>query len=182
MSDKKKNGGRSLEEVRRKYMVRKDKDGEEIPPEKSFEERAEQGIVPPPELEDGPYDVARRYRDLRKMENKDAWPKDATLTISKGKSATARVPVSVSAAPKYPKNRPWLFSVILGGTNGLDDAILKFGSKHRGQAVSTIAEKLEGRSYLRWIIREEFPVKLQRICEIWLEWALKGKLKNKSEK
>lgn len=63
---------------------------------------------------------------------------------------------------------------VVGAPEG-DDAILLFG-KYRGQKVSRlVVESPEGRDYLRWVMREEFPDELKTIIEFWLnKWGYKA--------
>lgn len=60
-------------------------------------------------------------------------------------------------------------------SEGNDDAIMLFG-KYRGQKVSRlVVESPEGRDYLRWVMREEFPDELKTIIEFWLNrWGYKS--------
>jgi len=121
-------------------------DGTEDPSAAEDSATAElQGVFGSVFSEDGGSDPSGTQKDVT------AADRDALLERLKNKKAIGR------GRAKY--------TVI--STDGLDDAMLNFGI-HRGKKVSELARDGEGRGYLDWILKQEFPEHLHRIINEWL--------------
>lgn len=145
--------GKSLEEMRRRFMVRRDAQGNVVPKKKSPEEKASQGAG---DLDELATRGQRKTGDLAE--------------------AMKAVHAKKTGFPpgQDPKSRTWLWKACGVNTeSGLPDAELRF-SKYKGKTLSELARDRATRGFLRWITRSVFPDELQQLCERWLEYAVKG--------